>query len=76
LTATQFLERKCRSSAATGYTYEKAPVKFANCIEVQFADVAADQVNAHKLDAYKALDKFMSYLIEQGLALKSVKENF
>jgi hypothetical protein len=41
--------------------------KFAKCF-----GVAADQVKAHGLDAYRALDKFVSYLIEQGLAPKSV----
>jgi len=72
LTCAEFLKRKARSSAATSYTYGKALVKFAECFEVESADVVADQVKAHKLDAYKALDKFVSYLIGQGLALKSI----
>jgi hypothetical protein len=32
----------------------------------------ADQVGAHKQDAYRALDKFVSYLIGQDLAPKTV----
>jgi len=39
---------------------------------VESADVAADRVRAHMLDAYKALDKFVSYLIGQGFAPKTV----
>ena len=47
-------------------------MKFADCFDVQSADVVADHVKAHKLDAYKVLDKFVSYLIGQGLAPKTV----
>jgi hypothetical protein len=47
-------------------------VKFADCFDVQSADVVADHVKAHKLDAYKVLDKFVSYLIGQGLEPKTV----
>jgi hypothetical protein len=72
LTSVEFLERKDRSSEATSYTYGKALVKFADCFDVQSADAVADQVKAHKLDAYKALDKFVSYLIGQGHAPKTV----
>ncbi len=47
-------------------------MKFAECFDVQSADVVADHVKAHELDAYKVLDKFVSYLIGQGLAPKTV----
>ena len=72
MTCVEFLERKGRSSEATEYTYGKALVKFADCFDVQSADVVADHVKAHKLDAYKVLDKFVSYLIGQGLEPKTV----
>ena len=72
LTVAEFLERKARSSEATAWTYGKALGKLALCFEVESADVVADQVRAHKLDAYKALDKFVSYLIGQGLVPKTV----
>ena len=47
-------------------------MKFADCFDVQSADAVADQIKAHKLDAYKALDKFVSYLIGQSLTPKTV----
>jgi len=72
LTSVEFLERKARSSEATSYTYGKALAKFAKCFGVETADAVAEQLKAHKLDAYKTLDKFVSYLIGQGLAPKSV----
>jgi integrase len=72
LTSVEFLERKGRSSQATEYTYGKALRKFADCFDRQSADAVADQIKAHKLDAYKVLDKFVSYLIGQGLAPKTV----
>jgi len=72
LTVAEFLERKARSSAATSYKYGKALVKLALCCEVKSADVVAEQVKAHKLDPYKTLDKFVSYLVDRGLAPKNV----
>ena len=66
------MERKDKSSEATEYAYGKALAKFADCFDVQSADVVAEHVKAHELDAYKVLDKFVSYLIGQGLAPKTV----
>ena len=68
----EFLDGKGRSSEASSYTYGKAFVKFADCFGVQSADAVADQVKAHRLDAYKVLDKFVAYLIGQGFAPKTV----
>jgi hypothetical protein len=65
LTSVDFLERK--------YAYGKALVKFADCLDVESADGAvADQVKAHKLDAYRTLDKFVAYLIGHAPAPKTV----
>ena len=47
-------------------------MKLALCCEVKSADVVAEQVKAHKLDPYKTLDKFVSYLVDRGLAPKNV----
>jgi hypothetical protein len=72
MTVAEFLERKSRRSEATKLTYGKAEEAFARCFKVESPDVVVAQVKAHKLDRYRALDKFVAYLLENGSAPKTV----
>jgi integrase len=72
MTVAEYLERKARRSEATKLTYSKAELAFAKCFGVKSADIVVRKVKAHKLDKYKALDKFVGYLIHDGKAPKTV----
>ena len=72
LTTVEYLERKARRSEATRATYSKAEQAFARCFNVESPDVLVEQIKAHELDAYSALDKFVSYLLSNGSAPKTV----
>lgn len=53
-------------------TYTKAEDAFARCFNAKSPDVIVDRIKAHELDAYAALDKFVSYLLANGSAPKTV----
>jgi hypothetical protein len=53
-------------------TYSKDEQSFAHCFGVKSADIVVQRVKAHKLDKYKALDKFVGYLLNNGKAPKTV----
>lgn len=72
MTVAEYLERKARRSDATKLTYSKAEQSFAQCFGVKSADIVVQRVKAHKLDRYKALDKFVAYLLANGNAPKTV----
>jgi integrase len=72
LTVVEFLERKARRSEATRVTYGKAEVAFARCFGVKSADILVERMKAHELDPYVALDKFVSYLLANASAPKTV----
>jgi hypothetical protein len=72
LTVAEFLERKARRSEATRVTYGKAEGAFARCFEVKSADILVERMKAHELDPYAVLDKFVSYLLANGSAPKTV----
>jgi integrase len=72
LTVAEFLERKARRSDATRLTYTKAEDAFARCFNAKSPDVVVELIKAHELDAYNALDKFVSYLLANGSAPKTV----
>ena len=72
MTVPEFLERKARRSDATKVTYSKADLAFAKCFGVESTDVVVHRVKAHRLDRYKALDKFVAYLLANGNAPKTV----
>jgi integrase len=72
LTVAEYSERKARRSEATRITYSEAEAAFARCFKVRSADALVHRIKAHRLDAYKALDKFVSYLLANGSAPKTV----
>lgn len=53
-------------------TYGKAEAAFARCFGVKSADILVERIKAHELDPYTALDKFVSYLLANGSAPKTI----
>ena len=53
-------------------TYGKAEAAFARCFGVKSADILVERMKARELDPYSALDKFVSYLLANTAAPKTV----
>ena len=68
----EFLERKARRSRYTAETYRKGLGKFAECFNAANSDEVIQQIQGGRLDPYKCLDKFISYLTGQALSPNSI----
>jgi len=68
-----FLDGLARRSEATKVTYGCGLDAFARCFEVESADTLVDMIKAGQLEAYSTLDKFVSWLMMNGFAPKTVR---
>jgi hypothetical protein len=73
LPVTVFLGGLARRSESTKVTYGCGLDTFARCFAVESADVLVGMIKAEQLEPYATLDKFVSWLMMNGFAPKTVR---
>jgi integrase len=68
----EFLHKKSRRSVSTASTYSLALKHFTSYLNVSNADEVVQKIKSGGLDVYAVLDGFVDYLIERGLAPRTV----
>ena len=68
----EFVESVGRRSEKTADAYQRGLDLFALCHHVSSPDLLVARIKAGKLNQYKLLDKFVSFLSREGYAPKSV----
>ena len=67
-----FLDGLARRSESTRTTYRCGSDAFARCFNVESADSIVDSIKTEQLEPYETLDKFVSWLMMNGFAPKTV----
>lgn len=68
-----FLDSKARNSAKTGHSYREGLQRMAAFISEAYPERNIETIISEKVDVYRLLDGFISYMTKQGLGVSTIK---